>query len=285
MINKCFSEATIENILSSLVNLSIKNEDKLILNAIKSMKDGSPTNLKIFLKLGLKAMLIEKDKTPQWNPSSLEEVKEETVKKHFEEMDDDEFQPLVLDASRTLNDGLVLQLLKNLMEYELDPNVNLVMIKANGKAFSAGGDLLSTLGLTTAGHWSLTAKYYYKWLTLLHLNITYKKPLVNIVNGFAIGGGATMSTFATFRIVTENTIFSLPEIAIGIIPNVGAGYILSRLPGYFGEFLGLTGARIDGADMIACGLATHFVPSKVCYLLLEAQILLMLLIYIIMKLA
>ncbi|XP_047326908.1 probable 3-hydroxyisobutyryl-CoA hydrolase 2 [Impatiens glandulifera] len=159
-------------------------------------------------------------------------------------------------------DDLVLQLLKNLMEYELDPNVNLVMIKANGKAFSAGGDLLSILGLITAGHWSLTAKYYYKWLTLLHLNITYKKPLVNIVNGFAIGGGATMSTFATFRIVTENTIFSLPEIAIGLIPNVGAGYILSRLPGYFGEFLGLTGARIDGADMIACGLATHFVPSK-----------------------
>ncbi|XP_047326899.1 3-hydroxyisobutyryl-CoA hydrolase 1-like [Impatiens glandulifera] len=158
----------------------------------------------------------------------------------------------------------VLQLLKNLTAYEKDPNVNLVMIKGNGKAFSAGGDLISLLQFGSAGygHWSFQAKYYYKLLTLLHLNATYKKPLITIVNGFVMGGGAGLSTFATFRIITENTIFSMPEVKMGLTPNSGAGYFFSRLPGYFGEYMGLTGARIDGAEMIACGLATHFVPSK-----------------------
>ncbi|XP_047308956.1 3-hydroxyisobutyryl-CoA hydrolase 1-like [Impatiens glandulifera] len=162
----------------------------------------------------------------------------------------------------SINYKMILELLKNLKEFEEDPNVNLVMIKGNGKAFSAGADVVSLLGLGTAGHWSFAAKYYYKLLTLLHLIATYKKPLVTLVNGLAMGGGAAMSTFATFQIVTENTIFSMPEISMGLVPNVGAGYFLSRLPGYFGEYLGFTGARIDGADMIACGLATHFVHSK-----------------------
>ncbi|KAK2999608.1 hypothetical protein RJ639_024065 [Escallonia herrerae] len=58
-------------------------------------------------------------------------------------------------------------------------------------------------------------------------------------------------------------VFAMPEALIGYFPDVGASYFLSRLPGYYGEYLGLTGARIDGAEMLACGLATHFVLSKV----------------------
>ncbi|KAH6554565.1 hypothetical protein KP509_1Z324600 [Ceratopteris richardii] len=54
----------------------------------------------------------------------------------------------------------------------------------------------------------------------------------------------------------------MPETSLGLHPDVGASYFLSRLPGYLGEYLGLTGARLDGADMLACGLATHYVPSK-----------------------
>jgi 3-hydroxyisobutyryl-CoA hydrolase len=53
----------------------------------------------------------------------------------------------------------------------------------------------------------------------------------------------------------------MPETALGLFPDVGASYFLSRLPGFFGEYVGLTGARLDGAEMLACGLATHFVPS------------------------
>nr|GMC89353.1 3-hydroxyisobutyryl-CoA hydrolase 1-like isoform X1 [Ipomoea batatas] len=55
----------------------------------------------------------------------------------------------------------------------------------------------------------------------------------------------------------------MPETALGLFPDVGASYFLSRLPGFFGEYLGLTGSLLDGTEMLACGLATHFVPSEV----------------------
>uniref|UniRef100_A0A251TB17 3-hydroxyisobutyryl-CoA hydrolase n=1 Tax=Helianthus annuus TaxID=4232 RepID=A0A251TB17_HELAN len=54
----------------------------------------------------------------------------------------------------------------------------------------------------------------------------------------------------------------MPETALGSFPDVGASYYLSRLPGFFGEYVGLMGARLDGAEMLACGLATHFVPLE-----------------------
>ncbi|KAG5539299.1 hypothetical protein RHGRI_019759 [Rhododendron griersonianum] len=85
---------------------------------------------------------------------------------------------------------------------------------------------------------------------------------VFLINGIVMGGGAGLSMNGMFRIVTENTVFAMPEVLIGHIPDVGASYFLSRLPGYYGEYLGLTGARINGVEMLACGLATHFVLSK-----------------------
>ncbi|XP_029148863.2 probable 3-hydroxyisobutyryl-CoA hydrolase 2 [Arachis hypogaea] len=84
---------------------------------------------------------------------------------------------------------------------------------------------------------------------------------VSVINGVVMGGGAGLSMNTTFRIVTEKAVFAMPEAEIGYFPDVGASYFLSRLPGYFGEYLGLTGASLDGIEMAACGLATHFVHS------------------------
>ncbi|KAM0020149.1 putative 3-hydroxyisobutyryl-CoA hydrolase [Helianthus debilis subsp. tardiflorus] len=70
-----------------------------------------------------------------------------------------------------------------------------------------------------------------------------------------MGGGAAIAIHGRFRVVTDNT------TALGSIPNVGASYYLSRLPGFF-KYVCLTGARLDGAEMLACGLATHFVPLE-----------------------
>ncbi|ONM27492.1 3-hydroxyisobutyryl-CoA hydrolase 1 [Zea mays] len=58
-------------------------------------------------------------------------------------------------------------------------------------------------------------------------------------------------------------VFAMPETSLGLFPDVGASYFLSRLPGFYGEYVALVGARLDGAEMLACGLATHFVPSNV----------------------
>ncbi|KAF5956585.1 hypothetical protein HYC85_003810 [Camellia sinensis] len=161
-----------------------------------------------------------------------------------------------------LNYEMVCQMLKKLEAYENDPTVKLVILKGNGKAFCAGGDVTAVITFITTGHWSFGASFYRKQLALDYLLGTYKKPLVSLINGFVMGGGAGISMHATFRIVTEKTVFAMPETSIGLFPDVGASHFLSRLPGFFGEYLGLTGARLDGIEMLTCGLATHFVNSK-----------------------
>ncbi|KAL6008488.1 hypothetical protein ACLOJK_034000 [Asimina triloba] len=91
---------------------------------------------------------------------------------------------------------------------------------------------------------------------------TYKKTQVSLINGIVMGGGAGASMHGKFRVVTENVVFSMPETLLGLFPDVGASYFLSRLPGFFGEYLGLSSTRLDAAELLACGLATHFVPAK-----------------------
>ncbi|KAI4347401.1 hypothetical protein L6164_008216 [Bauhinia variegata] len=162
----------------------------------------------------------------------------------------------------SLNHEMISQITKILKSYENDSAVKLVILKANGKAFCAGGDVVSVITSSLAGHWTYPASFYKKQLTLDYIIATYKKPLVSLINGLVMGGGAGLSMNTTFRIITEKTVFAMPEASIGLFPDVGASYFLSKLPGYFGEYVGLTGVRLDGAEMVACGLATHFVHSK-----------------------
>ncbi|XP_074559523.1 putative 3-hydroxyisobutyryl-CoA hydrolase 3 [Curcuma longa] len=168
-------------------------------------------------------------------------------------------RPLKFNA---LNYQMVLQLSEEFQKLENDPAVGLVIVKANGRAFCAGGDVIAYYRCSLSGEWPLAAQIYQKQLTLDHLVAKYIKPLVFLINGTVMGGGAGLSMNARYRVVTENTVFAMPEAVIGHYPDVGASYFLSRLPGFFGEYLGLTGARLNGAEMVACGLATHFVPSK-----------------------
>ncbi|KAG5627187.1 hypothetical protein H5410_012405, partial [Solanum commersonii] len=85
---------------------------------------------------------------------------------------------------------------------------------------------------------------------------------VSILNGIVMGGGLGVSVHGRFRVATKKTVCAMPEAALGVFRDVGTSYFYSRLPGFFGEYAGLTGARFDGAEMFACGLATHFVPSE-----------------------
>ncbi|KAK0571563.1 hypothetical protein LWI29_018165 [Acer saccharum] len=160
----------------------------------------------------------------------------------------------------TLTHQMISQMEKRLEDYENDPQVKLVILKGNGKAFCAGGDNVAIYKFLTAGDWSFGSSYFNKLFTLQYLVSTYKKPLVAILDGVVMGGGAAISMLADFKIVTENTVFAVPEAALG--SSIGDSYSLSRLPGHFGEYLALTGAQIDGAEMIECGLTTHFVFSK-----------------------
>ncbi|KAL3360806.1 hypothetical protein AABB24_013988 [Solanum stoloniferum] len=154
------------------------------------------------------------------------------------------------------------ELLRTFEEYEEDSQVRAVIVKGKGKVFCAGGDVVRVIQFMLQGDLYCVKEFYKNQLTLDYLVATYKKPVVFLINGAVMGGGAGLSMNAKFRIVTENTVFAMPEASFGHYPDVGASYFLSRLPGHFGEYLGLTGAKINGSEMIASGLATHFVYSK-----------------------
>ncbi|KAG9452954.1 hypothetical protein H6P81_005858 [Aristolochia fimbriata] len=180
---------------------------------------------------------------------------------------------LTLNRPRQLNAAsfqMIEKLLNLFIAYEDDPNVKLLIMKGKGRAFCAGGDVAAVAHVCAEGQWRLGTEFFRKEYNLNYMISAYKKPQVSFLNGIVMGGGAGLSIHGRFRVATENSVFAMPETALGLFPDVGATYFLSRLPGFFGEYCGLTGARLDGAEMLTCGLATHFVSSERLPLLEEA---------------
>ncbi|WP_017671095.1 enoyl-CoA hydratase/isomerase family protein [Blastomonas sp. AAP53] len=144
-----------------------------------------------------------------------------------------------------------------------DPAVDAVMIDhAEGRGFCAGGDI-RMLATSGAKDGIEAREFFFVEYRLNHLLFVYPKPIVAFMDGITMGGGVGLSQPARYRIATENTRFAMPETGIGLFPDVGGGWFLSRLPGRTGQFLALTGARLDGAECLALGLATHYLPSDV----------------------
>ncbi|KAK6120747.1 hypothetical protein DH2020_045509 [Rehmannia glutinosa] len=171
-----------------------------------------------------------------------------------------------------LSAAMVSRLLDIFLACEEESSVKLIILKGKGRAFCAGADVAEIVHEINQGNWKSGANFSREELTMNYVMATYSKPQVSILNGIVMGGGAGASIHGRFRIATENTLFAMPETALGLFPDVGASYFLSRLPGFFGEYVGLTGTRLDGAEMLACGLATHFVLSERLPLLEEALV-------------
>ncbi|KAJ6826783.1 3-hydroxyisobutyryl-CoA hydrolase-like protein 5 [Iris pallida] len=170
---------------------------------------------------------------------------------------------ITLNRPRQLNviSARVVELLAEYLEnWEKDDDAQLVIFKGAGRAFCAGGDLKMFYAGKTGRDVCLEVVYRMYWLCY-HIH-TYKKTMVSLANGIIMGGGAVMVVPLKFSVVTEKTVFALPEASIGLHTDCSFSYILSHLPGHLGEYLGLTGARLDGKEMLAAGLATHFVPSE-----------------------
>ena len=105
-------------------------------------------------------------------------------------------------------------------------------------------------------------RFFFAEYRLNHLLFTYPKPTIAIMDGITMGGGVGISQPCDFRIATENTRLAMPETGIGLFPDVGGGRYLSRLPGRVGQFMALTGARLDGAECHYLNLATHYVEQS-----------------------
>jgi len=149
-----------------------------------------------------------------------------------------------------------------LLEWRGDDAVKAVVIDhSEGRGFCAGGDIafLRNSALTDGGAGG--RRFFFEEYQLNHLLFTYDKPVVAFMDGITMGGGVGISQPARFRVATENTRFAMPETGIGLFPDVGGGWFLARLGGRLGQFLALTGARLDGAECLWAGLATHYLPA------------------------
>jgi enoyl-CoA hydratase len=165
-------------------------------------------------------------------------------------------------AIHALTRGMCLDMIDALQAWRGDDAVRLVTIDhAGGRGFCAGGDIRA-IWESAKGDGEYARGFFFDEYRLNHLLFTYAKPIVAFMDGITMGGGVGISQPAKYRIATERTMFAMPETAIGLFPDVGGGWYLSRLPGRIGEYLSLTGARLDGADCLAVGLATHFIPSE-----------------------
>jgi enoyl-CoA hydratase len=166
-------------------------------------------------------------------------------------------------ALHALTQGMDHAMTEALLAWRGDDSVHTVILDhSEGRGFCAGGDinLLRNSALNDGGVSGL--QFFYEEYQLNHLLMTYAKPVVAFMDGITMGGGVGISQPARFRVATENTRFAMPETGIGLFPDVGGGWHLSRLPGRMGQFLALTGARLDGAECLWAGLATHYLPAE-----------------------
>src|SRR4051794_38469565 len=142
-----------------------------------------------------------------------------------------------------------------------DPHVDAVVIEGAGeRAFCAGGDIIALRDAQTSGNRPAADAFFRVEYDLNLAIATYPKPYIALIDGICMGGGIGMSVHAPYRVATEHAAFAMPETAIGFFPDIGATFLLPRLRGHLGAYLGLTGLRLTGADAVHAGLATHFVP-------------------------
>ncbi|MFM9978234.1 MAG: enoyl-CoA hydratase/isomerase family protein [Sphingomonadaceae bacterium] len=149
-----------------------------------------------------------------------------------------------------------------LAAFESDDDVACVVFDhAQGRGFCAGGDirLLAESGQRDGAE---ARAFFMAEYQMNHRLFTYSKPIVAFMDGITMGGGVGIALPCRYRVATENTRFAMPETGIGLFPDVGGGWYLPRLPGQVGKFLALTGARLDGAECLALGLATHYMPAE-----------------------
>ena len=166
-------------------------------------------------------------------------------------------------ALNALNLAMIEALTRALLEWRDQPAAAAVLLDhAEGRGFCAGGDVAAVRRSVLEDGGSAGRAFFMAEYRLNQLLFAFPKPVVAFMDGITMGGGVGLALPARYRVATEHTLFAMPEAAIGLFPDVGAGWYLARLPGRLGPYLALTGARLDGAECLWAGLATHYLPSE-----------------------
>ena len=172
-----------------------------------------------------------------------------------------------------LSRAMVADLLRVWRQFEASDDVKCVVLRGSGDfpCLCAGGDVRAVHDLRPPpGEGDARRRapppgaleFFEREYEMNAFLAAMRTPHVAIMDGIVMGGGCGVSIHGAFRVATERTVLSMPECAIGLVPDVGGTHFLARLPGETGTRLALTGARVGGADALATGLATHVVPSS-----------------------
>ena len=143
-----------------------------------------------------------------------------------------------------------------------DDEVSMIIIDAEGdRAFCAGGDIQEMYDTGTAGDYDYGRTFWRDEYRMNAKMFEFPKPVVAFMQGFTMGGGVGVGCHGSHRIVGNSSQIAMPEVGIGLIPDVGGSYILAHAQGRLGEYLGLTAARMNAADAITAGFADYFIPE------------------------
>ncbi|GIU10198.1 MULTISPECIES: enoyl-CoA hydratase/isomerase family protein [unclassified Shewanella] len=168
-------------------------------------------------------------------------------------------------ALNALNLNMVQALTEQLTVWQSDSNIAAIILDGAGeKAFCAGGDVraIYQASITTPGEITEAATEFFKQeYQLDYLLHTFGKPVMVWGDGIVMGGGLGLMIGASHRIVTERSRIAMPEVTIGLYPDVGGSYFLNRMPGKSGLFLGMTAYNMNGSDALYVGIGNHYLNS------------------------
>ena len=163
-------------------------------------------------------------------------------------------------AINSLTQGMVTAMDATLTDWADDDRVGAVVVAGAGdRGLCAGGDVVAIYHSAQAD--GAQARQF--WFDEYRLNARigrFPKPYVALMDGIVMGGGLGIGMHGSVRVVTDTSKIAMPEVGIGLIPDVGGTLLLSRTPGLLGLHVALTGAPFSGADAIALGFADHYVP-------------------------
>jgi enoyl-CoA hydratase/carnithine racemase len=163
-------------------------------------------------------------------------------------------------ALNALTENMVHALAAALEAWEKDDAIRCVLVKAEGRAFCAGGDIMNVYRAGKEGN--VLVGFFADEYRMNAQLARFPKPYVALIDGIVMGGGVGISVHGSHRVMTGNAIVAMPEVGIGFFPDVGGSHALSRLPGSFGMYMALTGNRVRQGDALAVGLATHAIDAE-----------------------
>jgi enoyl-CoA hydratase/carnithine racemase len=166
-------------------------------------------------------------------------------------------------ALNALTWDMLLEIEKALELWALEPGVEIILLDSLGdRAFCAGGDVEELYRHGIAGDFSHGRRFWRDEYRINALIANHSKPIVAFLQGYTMGGGVGIGCHGNFRIVCENSQVAMPECAIGLVPDVGGSFLLAHAPKRVGEYLGLTGIRMDAANAVFAGFADTYVPAS-----------------------